>query len=87
LPVGKKFPKSFPEIRPRSFGLAGWPTFDPRVATLPGEGIYPDADKVLEPHPNSFAFPLVQAVLLHASLLQRNYSRGDCRRSIAFPKL
>ncbi len=34
-----------------------------------------------------FCVPPVQAVLLHASLLQRNYSSGDCRRSIAILKL
>jgi len=87
LPVGKKFPKSFPEIRPRSFGLMGQPFDDPRVATLLATGIYPRAAKVSEPHPNCFAIRLVQAVLLHASLLQRNYSGDDCRRSITFLKL
>jgi hypothetical protein len=52
----EKISKIVSRIRPRSFGLVGCPTLDPRVATLPGEGIYPDADKVLEPHPNCFAF-------------------------------
>jgi hypothetical protein len=47
----------------------------------------PPAGKVLEPHPNVFAFPLAQALLLRASLSQQNYSSGDCRRSIAFPEL
>jgi hypothetical protein len=57
LPVGKKFPKSFPEFRPRSAGLAGRRYLDPGVTTLLGAGIYPHAAKEMESHPNVLRFP------------------------------
>jgi len=48
LPVGKKFPKSFPSSRPRSLGLAGRPLgVLLAVATFLGHGIWPISPRQL----------------------------------------